>query len=146
MSDFMLALPGIIFWIVVIFVIKSAKSKTGPKNNAERELVHDVISTIERFAPDFDGATVSISSEGSVGGIKFVSLSGQNFSYDYATHGYFVSDHMARLLAAEIAKRFGGESCQVSRYDLTVAYRVIGPRQLAAEREKKRREDSLKHL
>lgn len=154
----MLALPGIIFWIVVILVVKSRrKSKEEaskrPKNAAERELVEDVIATIQRVAPDFDGARVGTSyvdHTGRImnnGSITFKSLSGQSFEYDYVAHGYTVSYHMARVLAFEIVKRFGGECRDIRNYDHDlVGCEVVSQRQLAAEQEKKRQEDSLKRL
>lgn len=152
------ALPGIIIIIVIIMVVKSIqKSKEDaskrPQNDAERGLVEDVIATIQRMAPDFDGARVGTSTvdyTGRVlysGCITFKSLSGQNFEYDYVAHGYTVSYHMARVLAFEIVKRFGGECRDIRNYDHDlVGCEVVSQRQLAVEQEKKRQEDSLKRL
>lgn len=151
------ALPGIIIIIVIIMVVKSIqKSKEDaskrPQNDAERGLVEDVIATIQRMAPDFDGARVGTSTvdyTGRItgnGSITFKSLSGKSFEYDYVAHGYTVSYHMARVLAFEIVKRFGGE-CRDIYYDhRPVGCEVVSQRQLAAEQEKKRKEDSLKRL
>ena len=66
-SDFMLALPGILFWVGLFVVIKSVRAKRDeeskhPKNAAQRELVDDVIATIERVAPDLEIARVSYDS------------------------------------------------------------------------------------
>lgn len=154
-------LPGIIFIIIIIMlVVRSKRNETRPKNASERGFVEDVIATIQRTAPDFDGARVGTSTvdyTGRVlysGCITFKSLSGQNFVYDYAAHGYVISYHMAHILALEIVKRFGGECRDIYSYnhgdrDL-VGCEVISARQLAcqlaAEQEKKRQEDSLKRL
>ena len=51
MSDFMLALPGILFWVVLFVVIKSSRTKREeeskhPQNTAQRELADDVIATV----------------------------------------------------------------------------------------------------
>lgn len=162
-SDFMLALPGILFWVGLFVVIKSVRAKRHeeskhPQNAAQRELVDDVIATIERTAPDFDGAAVypsgstERSASGSYGGrIAFRSLCGDRFEYNFESHGYVVSEKMAMILASEIAKRFGGEYRPITRYIydgdyITIGYDVISLRQLAEEREKQRRKDSLKRL
>ena len=106
----------------------------------------DVIATIERTAPDFDGADVypsSIvkSSDGSYGGyVSFSSLRGDQFQYDFGAHGYVVKQGTAMTLASEIAKHFREHGGGI------VGYGAISPRQLAKEREQKRREDSLKRL
>lgn len=161
-SDFMLALPSILFWVGLFVVLRVTRKKREeasrrPKNAAQRKLVDDVIATIERTAPDFDGAGVypsSIvkSSDGSYGGyVSFSSLRGDQFQYDFGAHGYVVSEGTAMTLASEIAKRFGGEYRPITRYIgdgdyITIGYAVISPRQLAEEREKQRRKDSLKRL
>lgn len=114
MSDLMLALPGILFWVVLFVVIKSSRTKREeeskhPKNTAQRELVDDVIATIERVAPDLKYASVSYAYSDITGGVYFESRSGYSFSYDYVSHGYKnVSRDAARFVAGEIAKRFGG--------------------------------------
>ena len=165
MNEYIQALPGILFWVVLFVVIKSVRAKRDeeskhPKNAAQRELVDDVIATIERTAPDFDGAAVYHSSSkersasGSYGGhIAFQSLCGGRFEYNFESHGYSVSREMALTLAAAIAKRFGSEYRPITRYIyiydgdyITIGYAVISPRQLAEEREKQRRKDSLKRL
>lgn len=158
-NEYIQALPGILFWVVLFVVIKSVRAKRDeesmhPKNAAQRELVDDVIATIERTAPDFDGAAVypsgskERSASGSYGGhIAFQSLCGGRFEYNFESHGYSVSREMALTLAAAIAKRFGSEYRPVySRTESISGYRVMSPRQLAEEREQKRREDSLKRL
>lgn len=78
MNEYIQALPGILFWVGLFVVLRVTRKKREeasrrPKNAAQRELVDDVIATIERTAPDFDGADVypsSIvkSSDGSYGG------------------------------------------------------------------------------
>lgn len=149
MSDFMLALPGILFWVVLFVVIKSTRKSRveAPKNAAQKKLVDDVIATIQRTAPDFDGAYVGFSSSEENSSVTFLSLGGKRFVYNYTAHGYSVSREMALRLAAAIAKHFGGEYREVySRTDSICGYKVISPRQLAEEREEKRRRDSLKHL
>ena len=158
MNEYIQALPGILFWVVLFVVIKSVRAKRDeeskhPKNAAQRELVDDVIATIERTAPDFDGADVypsSIvkSSDGSYGGyVSFSSLRGDQFQYDFGAHGYVVSEGTAVTLASEIAKHFGGEYRPIREHGGgIVGYGAISPRQLAKEREQKRREDSLKRL
>ena len=81
------------------------------------------------------------------GCVRFGSLRGGQFEYDFDSHGYVVSEGMAFVLAAAIAKRFGSEYRMIhDRGDFNGDYRVISPRQLAEEREEKRRRDSLKHL
>lgn len=159
-SDFMLALPGILFWVGLFVVLRvTRKSRAeAPKNAAQRKLVNDVIAIIERTAPDFDGAAVypsgskERSASGSYGGhIAFQSLCGGRFEYNFESHGYSVSREMALTLAAAIAKRFGSEYRPITRYIydgdyITIGYAVISPRQLAEEREKQRRKDSLKRL
>lgn len=149
-DDFLSVLPAIIFWTAVVILIKRGQ-KIRPRNNAQRRLVDDVIAAIEHSAPDFDGADVYWANKisGSTGGVFFSSLSGYNYSYDYASHGYFVSEEMAYVLANEIAKHFGGECREYRRAVLDnaiVSYSVIGPHQLAAEQQKKLRDDSLRHL
>lgn len=51
-SDFMLALPGILFWVGLFVVLRvTRKSRAeAPKNAAQRKLVNDVIAIIERTA------------------------------------------------------------------------------------------------
>lgn len=169
-NEYIQALPGILFWVGLFVVLRVTRKKREearkkreeasrrPKNAAQRELVDDVIATIERTAPDFDGAAVYHSSSkkrsasGSYGGhIAFRSLCGGRFEYNFESHGYVVSEKMAMTLASEIAKRFGGEYRPITRYIgegdyITIGYAVISPRQLAEEREKQRRKDSLKRL
>ena len=157
-SDFMLALPSILFWVGLFVVLRVTRKKRDeasrhPKNAAQRKLVDDVIATIERTAPDFDGADVYPSgvvksSDGSYGGcVIFESLRGDKFEYDFGAHGYVVSEGTAMTLASEIAKHFGGEYRPIREHGSgIVGYGAISPRQLAKEREQKRREDSLKRL
>ena len=157
-SDFMLALPGILFWVGLFVVLRVTRKKREeasrrPKNAAQRKLVDDVIATIERTAPDFDGAAVYPSgvvksSDGSYGGcVIFESLRGDKFEYDFGAHGYVVSEGTAVTLASEIVKHFGGEYRPIREHGSgIVGYGAISPRQLAKEREQKRREDSLKRL
>lgn len=155
-NEYIQALPGILFWVGLFVVLRvTRKSRAeAPKNAAQRKLVNDVIAIIERTAPDFDGAAVypsgsmERSASGSYGGhIAFQSLCGGRFEYNFESHGYSVSREMALTLAAAIAKRFGSEYRPVySRAEFISGYRVMSPRQLAEEREQKRREDSLKRL
>lgn len=157
-SDFMLALPSILFWVGLFVVLRVTRKKREeasrrPKNAAQRKLVDDVIATIERTAPDFDGADVYPSgvvksSDGSYGEcVIFESLRGDKFEYDFGAHGYVVSEGTAMTLASEIAKHFGGEYRPIREHGSgIVGYGAISPRQLAKEREQKRREDSLKRL
>lgn len=157
-SDFMLALPSILFWVGLFVVLRVTRKKREeasrrPKNAAQRKLVDDVIATIERTAPDFDGADVYPSgvvksSDGSYGGcVIFESLRGDKFEYDFGAHGYVVSEGTAMTLASEIAKHFGGEYRPIREHGSgIVGYGAISPRQLAKERKQKRREDSLKRL
>lgn len=113
-NEYMLALPGILFWVVLFVVIKSVRAKQDeeskhPKNAAHRELVDDVIATIERIAPDLKYASVSYACGEITGGVYFQSRSGYSFSYDYVSHGYKnISRAAAWIVADEIAKRFGG--------------------------------------
>lgn len=158
MNEYIQALPGILFWVGLFVVLRVTRKKREeasrrPKNAAQRELVDDVIATIERTAPDFDGADVypsSIvkSSDGSYGGyVSFSSLRGDQFQYDFGAHGYVVKQGTAMTLASEIAKHFGGEYRPICEHGGgIVGYGAISPRQLAKEREQKRREDSLKRL
>jgi len=157
-NEYIQALPGILFWVGLFVVLRVTRKKREeasrrPKNAAQRELVDDVIATIERTAPDFDGADVypsSIvkSSDGSYGGyVSFSSLRGDQFQYDFGAHGYVVKQGTAMTLASEIAKHFGGEYRPIREHGGgIVGYGAISPRQLAKEREQKRREDSLKRL
>mgnify|MGYP000765931931 FL=1 len=157
-NEYIQALPGILFWVGLFVVLRvTRKSRAeAPKNAAQRKLVNDVIAIIERTAPDFDGAGVypsSIvkSSDGSYGGyVSFSSLRGDQFQYDFGAHGYVVKEGTAMTLASEIAKHFGGEYRPIKSFVYDgheiVGYAAISPRQLAEEREQKRREDSLKHL
>lgn len=158
MNEYIQALPGILFWVVLFVVLRVTRKKREeasmrPKNAAQRELVDDVIATIERTAPDFDGADVYPSgvvksSDGSYGGyVFFESLRGDKFKYDFGAHGYVVSEGTAVTIASEIAKHFGGEYRPIREHgDGIIGYGAISPRQLAKEREQKRREDSLKRL
>lgn len=158
MNEYIQALPGILFWVGLFVVLRVTRKKREeasrrPKNAAQREVVDDVIATIERTAPDFDGADVypsSIvkSSDGSYGGyVSFSSLRGDQFQYDFGAHGYVVKQGTAMTLASEIAKHFGGEYRPIREHGGgIVGYGAISPRQLAKEREQKRREDSLKRL
>lgn len=158
MNEYIQALPGILFWVGLFVVLRVTRKKREeasrrPKNAAQRELVDDVIATIERTAPDFDGADVypsSIvkSSDGSYGGyVSFSSLRGDQFQYDFGAHGYVVKQGTAMTLASEIAKHFGGEYRPIREHGGgIVGYGAISPRQLAKEREQKRREDSPKRL
>lgn len=113
-NEYMLALPGILFWVVLFVVIKSVRAKQDeeskhPKNAAHRELVDDVIATIERIVPDLKYASVSYACGEITGGVYFQSRSGYSFSYDYVSHGYKnISRAAAWIVADEIAKRFGG--------------------------------------
>lgn len=114
MNEYIQALPGILFWVVLFVVIKSVRAKRDeeskhPKNAAQRELVDDVIATIERVAPDLKYANVSYAYYDKTGGIYFQSWSGYSYNYAYASHGYKnVSRDAAKFVADEIAKRFGG--------------------------------------
>lgn len=158
MNEYIQALPGILFWVGLFVVLRVTRKKREeasrrPKNAAQRELVDDVIATIERTAPDFDGATfipssIVKSSDGSYGGyVSFSSLRGDQFQYDFGAHGYVVKQGTAMTLASEIAKHFGGEYRPIREHGGgIVGYGAISPRQLAKEREQKRREDSLKRL
>ena len=158
MNEYIQALPGILFWVVLFVVLRATRKKREeasrrPKNAAQRKLVDDVIATIERTAPDFDGADVYPSgvvksSDGSYGGyVFFESLRGDKFKYDFGAHGYVVSEGTAVTIASEIAKHFGGEYRPICEHgDGIIGYGAISPRQLAKEREQKRREDSLKRL
>lgn len=153
-------LLSFLFLIVLIVVIKSAaksakekREEAGkrPQNAAQRGLVDEVIAAIERSAHDFDGAFVHPSSRFEYapgdGYVSFGSLGGNQFKYDFKSHGYVVSEKMALILASEIAKHFGGECRSAFNYDHDFCgYNVVSLRQLAEEREKKRREDSLKRL
>lgn len=157
-NEYIQALPGILFWVVLFVVLRATRKKREeasrrPKNAAQRKLVDDVIATIERTAPDFDGADVYPSgvvksSDGSYGGyVFFESLRGDKFKYDFGAHGYVVSEGTAVTIASEIAKHFGGEYRPIREHgDGIIGYGAISPRQLAKEREQKRREDSLKRL
>ena len=138
----------LILLIVVIMSVKSKREKASnrPQNAAQQGLVDEVIAAIERSAHDFDGAFVRPSFQFD-GYVSFVSLGGNEFRYDFKSHGYVVSEKMALILASEIAKHFGGECRSVFKGDnLLTGYRVVSLHQLAEEREKKRREDSLKRL
>ncbi len=114
MNEYIQALPGILFWVGLFVVIKSVRAKRDeeskhPKNAAQRELVDDVIATIERVAPDLKYANVSYAYYDKTGGIYFQSWSGYSYNYAYASHGYKnVSRDAAKFVADEIAKRFGG--------------------------------------
>lgn len=113
-NEYIQALPGILFWVGLFVVIKSVRAKRDeeskhPKNAAQRELVDDVIATIERVAPDLKYANVSYAYYDKTGGIYFQSWSGYSYNYAYASHGYKnVSRDAAKFVADEIAKRFGG--------------------------------------
>lgn len=143
----------LILLIVVIMSVKSKREEASkrPQNAAQRGLVDEVIAAIERSAHDFDGAFV-FSSLGrdnvpGCGYVSFGSLGGNQFQYDFNSHGYVVSEKMALILASEIAKHFGGECRSAFNYNHDFCgYNVVSLRQLAEEREKKRREDSLKRL
>lgn len=145
----------LILLIVVIMSVKSKREKASnrPQNAAQQGLVDEVIAAIERSAHDFDGAFVHPSSSSRFeyapgdGYVIFGSLGGNEFKYDFKSHGYVVSEKMALILASEIAKHFGGECRSVYNFDKDFCgYRVVSLQRLAEEREKKRREDSLKRL
>lgn len=148
-SDFMLALPGILFWVGLFVVLRvTRKSRAeAPKNAAQRKLVNDVIAIIERTAPDFDGGGVTPSNDSDGGGVGFCSLRGETFEYGFESHGYVVSEGMALALAAAIAKRFGSEYRPIRDRDHFICgYRIMSPRELAEEQEKQRHKNSLKRL
>ena len=148
-SDFMLALPGILFWVGLFVVLRvTRKSRAeAPKNAAQRKLVNDVIAIIERTAPDFDGGGVIPSNDSGGGGVGFCSLRGETFEYGFESHGYIVSEGMALALAAAIAKRFGSEYRPIRDRDHFICgYRIMSPRELAEEQEKQRHKNSLKRL
>lgn len=151
-NEYIQALPGILFWVVLFVVIKSVRAKRDeeskhPKNAAQRELVDDVIATIERTAPDFDGGGVIPSNDSGGGGVSFCSLRGETFEYGFESHGYIVSEGMALALAAAIAKRFGSEYRPIRDRDHFICgYRIMSPRELAEEQEKQRHKNSLKRL
>lgn len=113
-NEYIQALPGILFWVGLFVVIKSVRAKREeeskhPQNTAQRELVDNVIATIERIAPDLKYASVSYACGEITGGVYFQSRSGYSFSYDYVSHGYKnISRAAAWIVADEIAKRFGG--------------------------------------
>lgn len=148
-SDFMLALPGILFCVGLFVVLRvTRKSRAeAPKNAAQRKLVNDVIAIIERTAPDFDGGGVIPSNGSDGGGVSFCSLRGETFEYGFESHGYIVSEGMALALAAAIAKRFGSEYRPIRDCDHFICgYRIMSPRELAEEQEKQRHKNSLKRL
>ena len=143
----------LILLIVVIMSVKSKREEASkrPQNAAQRGLVDEVIAAIERSAHDFNGAFVHPFSRFEYapgdGYVSFGSLGGNKFQYDFKSHGYVVSEKMALILATEIAKHFGGECRSAYNIDKDFCgYRVVSLHQLAEEREKKRREDSLKRL
>lgn len=148
-NEYIQALPGILFWVGLFVVLRvTRKSRAeAPKNAAQRKLVNDVIAIIERTAPDFDGGGVIPSNDSGGGGVSFCSLRGETFEYGFESHGYIVSEGMALALAAAIAKRFGSEYRPIRDRDHFICgYRIMSPRELAEEREKQRRKDSLKRL
>lgn len=148
-NEYMLALPGILFWVGLFVVLRvTRKSRAeAPKNAAQRKLVNDVIAIIERTAPDFDGGGVIPSNDSGGGGVSFCSLRGETFEYGFESHGYIVSEGMALALAAAIAKRFGSEYRPIRDRDHFICgYRIMSPRELAEEQEKQRHKNSLKRL
>lgn len=155
-------LSGILIWAVIIWVIVTIKKnqrwkESHPSNDTEKAFVADVIATIRREAPDFDGARVSytylygrhLPHDADQGGVSFSSLSGHKFAYRYASHGYIVTQRMAFVVASEIARQFGGEVRRARNAydgDDIDAYDVISPRQLAEEEKKKHRFDHLTRI
>lgn len=155
-------LPGIlalavIAWVVITIRRNRRWKESHPSNDTEKAFVADVIATIRREAPDFDGAHVSYTDlygrhlphDADQGGVSFSSLSGRKFGYRYASHGYIVTQRMAFVVASEIARQFGGEVRRARKeYDhgWADAYDVISPRQLAEEEKKKHRFDNLTRI
>ena len=142
---------------VVIFIVRIVRKikdkKKRPKNDAQKELVRDVIAAIERDAPNFYEAEV-FPSYSSSSGVSYTSMYRTipgclQYRYSFDEHGYYVSKEIAYILACQIADRFGGEC----RSNLNNGYYIKGPRQLAIERKweqerqlERQRIKNLKHL
>lgn len=140
----------IVFIVIIVRKIKDKKKR--PKNDAQKELVRDVIAAIERDGSGFDKAHVDISNSSGSGSVTYSSetASGHYTSdqYNYDEHGYFVSKEMAYILACQIADHFGSEYSSDHN-----GYYIKGPRQLAIERKwkqerelERQRIENLKHL
>lgn len=148
---------------VVIFIVRIVRKikdkKKRPKNDAQKELVRDVIAAIERDAPNFYEAEV-FPSYSSSSGVSYTSMYRTipgclQYRYSFDEHGYYVSKEMAYILACQIADHFGGRcdgSYSPGEYQYC-QYHVDGPRKLALERERKQRNElerqrieNLKHL
>lgn len=147
---------------VVIFIVRIVRKikdkKKRPKNDAQKELVRDVIAAIERDAPNFYEAEV-FPSYSSSSGVSYTSMYRTipgclQYRFSFDEHGYYVSKEMAYILACQIADHFGGRCYgSYSSGHQDCQYYVAGPRRLALEREQKQREElerqrikNLKHL
>lgn len=169
MDAFLSAALVILFYAaVVIFIVRIVRKikdkKKRPKNDAQKELVRDVIAAIERDAPNFYEAHVFPSNSGGIySGFVFYSpnryctpgcehlehIGHEGYYYYFSDHGYFVSKGMAYTLACQIADHFGGVCYEGG----TTSFYVAGSRRIASDLEQKQREElerqrikNLKHL
>lgn len=145
-----------ISWIIVIVIIllifkpfKKASSK--PRTSNQQALVNEVLAAIDQYAPDFQ--TIKVGKEANCrpstenptasGGVLAYIGRSVCYAYDFEEHGYSAGEKMWRILAAEIAKRYGGKYEEITRptavdHSEIAGYYVISGRYIDAERERQR--------
>lgn len=131
------SLSSVLALIMLFFIIKFiiglfSTPKPVPRTSNQRQLVQDVIRTIEQKAPNFDKIEITTNSMRIIAGDN-------RFSYDFKEHYYEVSLVAAKILASEIVRHFGGELKSMLYIGDLVGYSVTSARLVNEEKERQRR-------
>ena len=144
---------ALVFWFFVIKILIGLfhTPKPTPRTSSQRQLVQDVISAIERHAPDFDqikiypdyssytSAKINSGPDRSTNGHVEIISGDKKYSYSFKQHNYEVVLDAAEILASEIVKHFGGEKKPISVYDTgIVGYTVTSARAVNEKKERQR--------
>ncbi len=134
------ALSWIIIIVIILLIFKPFKrASTKLRTSNQQALLNEVLAAIDQYAPDFQTIEVGRAA----GGVLAYSGGGRCYAYNFAEHGYSAGEKMWRILAAEIAKRYGGKYSEIRRetafdHSEITGYYVISGRYIDAERERQR--------
>ena len=134
------ALSWIIIIVIILLIFKPfKKASSKPRTINQKALLNEVLAAIDQYAPDFQTIKVGRAA----GGVLAYSGGGGYYAYNFAEHGYSAGKKMWRILAAEIAKRYGGKYKEITGptggdYNEITGYYVISGRYIDAERERQR--------
>lgn len=146
------ALSWIIIIVIILLIFKPfKKASSKPRTSNQQALVNEVLAAIDQYAPDFQTIKVGVaancrpSTENPTASGGILAYIGRSvcFAYDFEEHGYSAGEKMWRILAAEIAKRYGGKYEEITRqtaveHSEIAGYYVISGRYIDAERERQR--------